>query len=74
MADGEGFEPPVELPPRRFSRPLHSTALPPILELSNIMVVQSKSPFATTKSRHYNLFFSLRNCKNDRARNYHRAA
>ena len=31
MADGEGFEPPVELPPQRFSRPSHSTALPPIL-------------------------------------------
>ena len=30
MADGEGFEPPVELPPQRFSRPPHSTALPPI--------------------------------------------
>ena len=31
LADGEGFEPPVELPPQRFSRPPHSTALPPIL-------------------------------------------
>ncbi len=31
MADGEGFEPPVELPPQRFSRPSQSTALPPIL-------------------------------------------
>ncbi len=31
MADGEGFEPPVELPPQRFSRPPHSTALPTIL-------------------------------------------
>ena len=30
MADGEGFEPPVELPPQRFSRPPHSTALPTI--------------------------------------------
>ena len=30
MADGEGFEPPVELPPQRFSRPSQSTALPPI--------------------------------------------
>ena len=30
LADGEGFEPPVELPPQRFSRPPHSTALPPI--------------------------------------------
>ena len=31
MADGEGFEPPVGLPPQRFSRPPHSTALPTIL-------------------------------------------
>ena len=31
VADGEGFEPPVELPPQRFSRPSQSTALPPIL-------------------------------------------
>ena len=31
MADGEGFEPPDELPRQRFSRPSHSTALPPIL-------------------------------------------
>ena len=31
LADGEGFEPPVELPPQRFSRPSQSTALPPIL-------------------------------------------
>ena len=30
LADGEGFEPPVELPPQRFSRPSQSTALPPI--------------------------------------------
>ena len=31
LADGEGFEPPVGLPPQRFSRPPHSTALPTIL-------------------------------------------
>ena len=31
MADGEGFEPPEALPPQRFSRPSHSTALPTIL-------------------------------------------
>ena len=30
LADGEGFEPPVESPPQRFSRPPHSTALPTI--------------------------------------------
>ena len=31
LADGEGFEPPDELPRQRFSRPSHSTALPTIL-------------------------------------------
>ena len=31
MADGEGFEPPEALRLQRFSRPSHSTALPPIL-------------------------------------------
>lgn len=36
VADGEGFEPPVELPPQRFSRPSHSTALPTILIFSYI--------------------------------------
>ena len=30
VADGEGFEPPDELPRQRFSRPSHSTALPTI--------------------------------------------
>jgi hypothetical protein len=30
MAEGEGFEPSSEgLPPKQFSRPVHSTALPP---------------------------------------------
>lgn len=32
--DGVGFEPTEGISPRRFSRPLHSTALPPILELA----------------------------------------
>ena len=31
MAEGVGFEPTVGLHPRRFSRPLHSSALPPLL-------------------------------------------
>ena len=31
VADGEGFEPPEALRLQRFSRPSHSTALPPIL-------------------------------------------
>ena len=30
LADGEGFEPPVSVNPRRFSRPVQSTTLPPI--------------------------------------------
>ena len=30
MADRVGFEPTEGLHPRRFSRPLHSTALPPV--------------------------------------------
>ena len=30
-ADGEGFEPPVQLPVRRFSKPVPLTAQPPIL-------------------------------------------
>jgi hypothetical protein len=30
VAEGEGFEPPLGLHPKRFSRPPHSTALPPL--------------------------------------------
>ena len=30
LAEGEGFEPSVTLLPRRFSRPVHSTTLPPL--------------------------------------------
>ena len=29
MAEGGGFEPPVNLRPRRFSKPFHSAALAP---------------------------------------------
>src|SRR6516165_10529844 len=32
LAEGEGFEPPVDLRPRRFSRPLQSTTLPSLPE------------------------------------------
>jgi hypothetical protein len=32
QAEGEGFEPPVNLRPLRFSRPLQSTALPSLRE------------------------------------------
>src|SRR5262245_54217750 len=31
LAEGEGFEPPEDLRPQRFSRPPQSTALPPLL-------------------------------------------
>ena len=33
MAEREGFEPPVELPPRRISSAVHSTTLPPLREV-----------------------------------------
>ena len=33
LADGGGFEPPEDLHPRRFSRPVQSTTLPPIQNL-----------------------------------------
>jgi hypothetical protein len=33
MAEGEGFEPPVEFPPQRFSRPPVSTAHPSLRRL-----------------------------------------
>ena len=36
VADGEGFEPPDELPRQRFSRPSHSTALPTILNFQYV--------------------------------------
>ena len=32
MAEREGFEPPVESPPRRISSAVHSTTLPPLRE------------------------------------------
>ena len=35
VADEEGFEPSEDLHRRRFSRPVHSTALPPILTFYN---------------------------------------
>ena len=33
VAEREGFEPPVELPPRRISSAVHSTTLPPLREI-----------------------------------------
>ena len=35
QADGEGFEPPLRFPVKRFSRPPHSTTLPPIRTLDS---------------------------------------
>ena len=32
VAEREGFEPPVESPPRRISSAVHSTTLPPLRE------------------------------------------
>ena len=62
MADGEGFEPPVELPPQRFSRPPHSTALPTI---RNYLppVFQPTVLFSTAHILHY--FFLIANIKID---------
>ena len=36
MAEGEGFEPPNELPRCRFSRPVLSTTQPPLLNRGNL--------------------------------------
>ena len=61
LADGEGFEPPEELPLQRFSRPSHSTALPPIRNcfilfagLSNLRFCSHRvagSPFVRARQR-----------------------
>lgn len=58
LADGEGFEPPVELPPQRFSRPSQSTALPPILNffptgLSNRRFCSLTAPAARVENFGY---------------------
>ncbi len=45
LADGEGFEPPEDLRPQRFSRPPHSTALPPIRNCFSGIGIISKKPF-----------------------------
>ena len=39
MAEREGFEPPVEFPPRRFSRPEPSTTRPPLLRTVYLKVL-----------------------------------
>ena len=39
VADGEGFEPPEALRLQRFSRPSHSTALPPIRNFARIVYI-----------------------------------
>ena len=46
MADGVGFEPTRSLHPRRFSRPVPSTARPPIhINNSNRLLVNSLRTF-----------------------------
>jgi hypothetical protein len=35
VAEGEGFEPPFRFLEKRFSRPPHSTALPPLLKTTS---------------------------------------
>ena len=37
VAEREGFEPPVELPPRRISSAVHSTTLPPLREVMAVL-------------------------------------
>lgn len=37
MAEREGFEPPVELPPRRISSAVQSTTLPPLREVDHAL-------------------------------------
>ena len=57
LADGEGFEPPDELPRQRFSRPSHSTALPTIQNFFRdrsfklAVLVMRKLMFALTSLR-----------------------
>ncbi len=44
MAEGEGFEPPVRSHARRFSRPVHSTTLPPLLKrCANHVIVRART-------------------------------
>ncbi len=50
LAEREGFEPPVQLPGRWFSRPLHSTALPP---LRNLHIVYFTPPHTIVLRRHW---------------------
>ena len=40
VAEREGFEPSVRLPAQRFSRPPHSTTLPPLREVGLPLVLQ----------------------------------
>ena len=43
MAERVGFEPTDELPRRWFSRPVLSTAQPPLLEITLLYLLLSKS-------------------------------
>ena len=55
MAEGEGFEPPNELPRCRFSRPVLSTTQPPLLRRRNL-------PFFSNLYNNKKSFF-CRNCR-----------
>ena len=63
MADGEGFEPPDELPRQRFSRPSHSTALPTILNFfflrQGFQTGYSARLYLIASFRHYRLKASI---------------
>ena len=43
VAEREGFEPPVELPPRRISSAVHSTTLPPLREVVRTLRLADKA-------------------------------
>lgn len=44
MAEREGFEPPVELPPRRISSAVQSTTLPPLREIGPLAAAGRNGP------------------------------
>ena len=73
MADGEGFEPPEALRLQRFSRPSHSTTLPPIRNFSRRSFnLRFCSSFAPGGATHHSFarggtVFALLTRKQDRA-------
>ena len=51
MADGVGFEPTVGLPPRRFSRPVPSTARPPVRVSRSLLIASLFQSFKNPACR-----------------------